>query len=578
MGASPRHATARPRRATVAHAPALAALIQSLSGSRLRIGVLDGAALSSGETRPVLSAKQLLLARRANPDPNGGVDSETRRNERTLALAIAAHASAHLLFSEAARPVTGLKPMGVAVVSAIEDARVEALLCARFPGALRWFRPWAALGDTRPEGSFANRIARLGRALLDPDYADDDYWIGKARRLFAQCAQESGLGDYWAFRRLGSVLANDLGQLRVRFNPAEFVVPLAYRDDNSFLWSDPKAAQLVVGAPDLTGESAPQPPSTLSEPGAQTSPRDRSPAARDLPDMPIVRYPEWDYRSGIQRPGWCTVIESIAAAPGGDHQRLPAGSRPRRVAMRQISAGSRVRRRRQPDGDWLDLDAAIRNVIDRRLALDSDERHYVRRDRRAQTVSLLLLLDLSASANDVVDAVGSSLVALTRAAALSLVEALANEATRVAVHGFRSDTRSRVQYERFLDFGSSLDEAARTRLQSATARESTRMGAALRHALRFLAQETSERRLLIVLSDGEPSDIDVFDPRYLARDAARAVLDLRRSGIDVCCVTPTPAQALTAREVFGSQNVLRVPNASTLALALARFVDRRIAE
>ena len=484
MGASPRHTRALPGRATVAHAPALAALIQSLSGSRLRIGILDGAALSSGETRPVLSAKQLLLARRAGPEPIGGTDSDTRRNDRTLALAIAAHASAHLLFSEAARPVTGLKPMGIAVVSAIEDARVEALLCTRFPGAIRWFRLWAELGDTHPQGSFANRIARLGRALMDPDYADEDYWIGKARRLFAQCAQESGLADYGAFRRLGSVLANDLGQL-------------------------------VVGAPDLTGETAPRPLSTIAETGAQAGKQNRAP---ELLDTPIVRYPEWDYRSGILRPGWCTVIESIAATTGDDLQRLPEGPRPRRSDVRRISAGSRVRRRRQPDGDWLDLDAAIRNVIDRRMALDSDERHYVRRDRQAQTVSLLLLLDLSASANDAVDAVGSRLVTLTRTAALSLAEAHANGATRTAVHGFRSDTRSRVQYERFLDFGSSLDEAA------------------------------------------------------------RAVLDLRRAGIDVCCITPTPAQALTAREVFGSQNVLRVPNTSTLARALARFVERRIAE
>ena len=91
MVASPRHATARPRRATVAHATALAALIQSLSGSRLRIGVLDCAAPTS-EPRPVLSAKQLLLARRAGPDPNGGVDSRTLCNDRTLALAIAAQA------------------------------------------------------------------------------------------------------------------------------------------------------------------------------------------------------------------------------------------------------------------------------------------------------------------------------------------------------------------------------------------------------------------------------------------------------------------------------------------------------
>ena len=575
MGALPRHAIAPPKRAAITHAPALAALIQSLSGSRLRIGVLAGTTRSTHETRPVLSPRELLLARCADTDPFGGADSASHRDDRTLALAIAAHASAHLLFSEAGRPVTGLKPMGIAVLSAIEDARAEALLCARFPGAMRWFRAWTDPGDQQhPQGSFANRIARLNRALLDQDYADDDGWICKARRLFAQCVKESGLADYWAFRRMGSVLANDLGQMRVRFNAAEFVTPLAYRDDNSFLWADPKAAQLVVGTPDLPSELASASPSIPAEPRARSGSRERE---RALADAHLVRHPEWDYRSGILRQGWCSVSDTLAALPEGEQQQSPAGMRPRRVDMPRISAASAIRRRRQPDGDWLDLDAAIRNLIDRRLALDSDERHYVRRDRRAQSASVMLLLDLSASANDVLDAMGSTLIVLTRAAALSLAETLARGSIRVAVHGFRSDTRSRVQYERFLDFDSILDETARARLLSATARESTRMGAALRHAHGFLSQESSERRLLVVLSDGEPSDIDVFDPRYLTLDAAHAVMDLRRSGVDVCCVTPTPAQARTAREVFGSQNVLRVPSAGTLPRALARFVGRRMA-
>ena len=363
--------------------------------------------------------------------------------------------------------------------------------------------------------------------------------------------------------------------MRVRFNPSEYVVPLPYRDDNSYLWADPKAAQLVLGSPDpAQGQSAPQTPATLSEPVAPTDTMDRAPG---MPDALTVRYPEWDYRSSLLRQGWCTVLESIADTARPDELPSPARARPRPASLRRITTGTLRRRRGQPDGDWLDLDAAIRHVIDRRLAIDSDQRHYVRRDRQAHTVSLLLLLDLSASTNDIVDTAGTRLIELSRDAALALAESLANDTPRIAIHGFRSDTRSRIQYERFLDFGGNLDDSARTRLRSARAGESTRMGAALRHALRFLGRETSERRLLVVLSDGVPSDIDVFDPHYLTRDAAHAVKDLRRTGIDVCCITPVPTPALTAREIFGSQNVLRVVNTQALESALARFVARRMA-
>lgn len=575
MAARLRQAIERAELKPVALVPALAALIKALSGSRLRIGVLDHAELADEPLRPVLSAAQLLLPRGLLTHTLADPDSGYTLADPLLAKAVAAHACAHLLFSQSDRSVEGLKPMAIALVSAIEDARVEALLCARFPGVAHWFIHWAKAPPRQPQGSFADRMTRLCQALLDPDCADEDDWIVKARRMFAQCAQQSGLTDYWAFRRLASVLANDLGQMRVRFNPSEYLVPLAYRDDNSFLWADPKATQRVTEATDMKqAQSAPPPSATLSEPRSSVCADER---ITGTPGTLTARYPEWDYRSGLLRQDWCTVIESMADFQR--HDTLPplAGKRAPTANLRQFTNGTLRRRRGQFEGDWLDIDAAIRHVIEQRLALDSDLRHYVRRDRHTQTLSLLLLLDLSASANDIVDASGSRLIELSREAALALAEALANAAPRTAIHGFRSDTRLRIGYERFLDFGADLDDSARKRLRSARAGESTRLGAALRHALRFLNRETSDRRLLIVLSDGIPSDIDVFDTHYLARDAARAVQDLRRAGIDVSCITPGPTRAITAREIFGSQNVLRVVNTQSLITALSRLVSRRLA-
>ncbi|WP_164107781.1 hypothetical protein, partial [Serratia marcescens] len=61
---------------------------------------------------------------------------------------------------------------------------------------------------------------------------------------------------------------------------------------------------------------------------------------------------------------------------------------------------------------------------------------------------------------------------------------------------------------------------------------STRLGAAIRHAGVDLAGQRSYRRLLLVVTDGEPSDIDIEDRRYLVEDARKAVQSLSRLGID----------------------------------------------
>ena len=84
---------------------------------------------------------------------------------------------------------------------------------------------------------------------MDPALADDNHWVNKARDLFEA---QPDLDDAAAFRRLASVLANDLGQMRVRFNPQQHAVPVPYRDDNSYLWDHGESAQPPPEAHALT--------------------------------------------------------------------------------------------------------------------------------------------------------------------------------------------------------------------------------------------------------------------------------------------------------------------------------------
>ncbi len=93
----------------------------------------------------------------------------------------------------------------------------------------------------------------------------------------------------------------------------------------------------------------------------------------------------------------------------------------------------------------------------------------------------------------------------------------------VRAAAFSSDTRDDVRYLRIKDFDAPYDELAEARLAGLTSLHST--GWALRSAMpgANLRGRASYRRLLLIVTDGEPHDIDVGDPRYLVEDARAAV-------------------------------------------------------
>jgi len=119
------------------------------------------------------------------------------------------------------------------------------------------------------------------------------------------------------------------------------------------------------------------------------------------------------------------------------------------------------------------------------------------------------------------------------------------------VHGFASDGRHDVQYYRFKDFDQPYGDEAKSRLAGMKGGLSTRMGAALRHAGWHLSQQPAQKRLVLLITDGEPADIDERDPQYLRHDAKRAVDDLRMKGIHTYCLTLDPEADRYVARIFG---------------------------
>lgn len=544
--------------------PSLALLATGLSGGPMtvqdQVGDIERAVLTR-EGRLLLTARQM---------PDQAAPSHA------LYRAAVAHAVAHWRFSRPGLPTHTLKPMGLAVVSAVEDARVDRLLAQAYPGVRRWFIDHLARVPDPKDFSFAALAARMDRALLDPTYSDDNHWVNKARRLFEETAEAHGLEDYQAFRNTASILANDLGQMRVRFDPQHHVVPSPFRDDNSYLWHFAEQNE----APDeaLTIQQAAAPRQAVPREMDTHQPEEPTPAQ----DVELDRfvYPEWNHRLELWRRDWCTVIEKLPAwsGVGAPVGQAVATRSFHPLTLRCVRRLSRTQRlRRQWEGEDIDLNAAIEVLVDRRLRLQPEPRLFMRPGRETGASSILVLLDLSESTNDRASDASASLLDIEKQAAVLLADATAHTEDRIAIHGFSSNTRSEVSYYRLLEFGASLQGSARARLASVPGRHSTRIGAALRHATTHLQAETNHHRAILLITDGAPSDVDVFEPDYLIEDARAAVLQARQAGVRTFCIAVDKGAASYVRRIFGWRDHCTAENPQGLPVQLQKAYARLVA-
>ena len=486
--------------------------------------------------------------------------------------AAAAHAAAHLCYSKTRFERKQLKPVQLAIISLLEDARVESLAIAEMPGLRRL---WLKFFDdrSRQSQSVEALLLRLSHCLLDPTRKDEHPWVRKACDMYA-LSQQHGSSPM-ALRELGSLLGNDIGQMRAQFNSRAYQVEPAYRDDNLFLWlseAPPEEIRLQDSGFKQSSELAQSTPrlDENTKEDARFKPRAIATASPDEQgkmesDRPV--YPEWDARIGHWRPRWCTIIEQVpepaesSALLNRIAQHDALISRLSRM-LQARKQGLPHRLRRTSEGDDIELDALISAQLALRAGQTPAMNIYRRTRLQKPDLSVLLLLDLSASVNASLGE--STLWSLICEASLLLGAAIDLSGDQLAIHGFRSNGRHEVNYLRFKEFNEPLDERVTGRLAGTQGALSTRLGAAIRHASHSMRHCRTAQRMILVITDGEPHDIDVFHPDVLAEDAARAIAQSGAEGTPVFGVSVDSQADPCLRRMFGPHQYLYVDNIQQL--------------
>ena len=298
-----------------------------------------------------------------------------------------------------------------------------------------------------------------------------------------------------------------------------------------------------------------------------------SSSADDVPLGPGIALPEWDYRQHRLLADHCRVQmmqsrSNADFAPSATLQRTARTMRRRLEVLRELPRAQHA----QDSGDDIDLDAWVRFASERASAATAQTDTpavYLRHSRAERSLATLLLGDLSLS-TDAYATQEARVIDIIRDALFVFGEALNAAGDPFAMWGFSSVRRSHVRLQHLKSFDEPWHASVKNRVGAIKPGYYTRMGAAVRYATLQLQKRPEHRRLLMLLTDGKPNDLDVYEGRYGLEDTRRAIHEARQAGLTPFCVTIDQEERDYLPLLFGAQGFALIQRPQDLVRQLTQ--------
>jgi nitric oxide reductase NorD protein len=290
-----------------------------------------------------------------------------------------------------------------------------------------------------------------------------------------------------------------------------------------------------------------------------------------------LAYPEWDYRvPGYRHPGATVRLLPPALGPQQWVDATLARHRGLRDEIRrrfEMLRAEPTRLRRQLDGDEIDLEAYVEGQADYRAGLALSQAIYQTRRRARRSMAIMLLVDVSGSTDAWIGG-QRRVIDVEREALLLVCLALQSLGEPYSVVSFSGEGAESVDLRALKGFEEPYGNPIARRIAALEPEYFTRTGAALRHATAMLMEQPAAHRLLLLLSDGKPNDVDVYEGRYGLEDTRQAVAEARLQGVFPFCLTVDRQAAEYLPSIFGPRQYGLLPRPELLPAVLLEWMRR----
>ncbi|MGO1247496.1 MAG: nitric oxide reductase activation protein NorD [Oceanisphaera sp.] len=292
-----------------------------------------------------------------------------------------------------------------------------------------------------------------------------------------------------------------------------------------------------------------------------------------------IRYPEWDFRAQAYRDPGATlhVLPNLL----GTQTWVDDTKQQHQSLLNQIRrhfemlSAKRVTRRKQLDGDDIDLNAWIDSYADYCAGGTLSDTLYQTRRSAERDLAITLVIDISGSTDSWVSE-NKRIIDVEREALLLVCIALQSMGEPYSVQAFSGEGPQAVMIREIKGFNETFNNDIALRISALEPERYTRAGAALRHATQSLMQQAASHRLLVLLSDGKPNDKDDYEGQYGVEDMRQAVIEATQQGISSFCLTIDRQAPSYLPRIFGAHHYALLPKPESLPTALLDWLKRLV--
>ena len=288
-------------------------------------------------------------------------------------------------------------------------------------------------------------------------------------------------------------------------------------------------------------------------------------------------YDEWDFRAEDYKPRWCIVRQKTMQE--GDptyfgntlNEYGTLVTRIRRQFEMMVPEMFR-KERKLIDGEDIDIDDVIENMVDIKTGSSPDEKFYWRRNKVQRDVAVAFLLDTSASTAEAIDEGKNKqddwdapddpveymvwlrtrrgeqmrrsykrIIDMEKESMVLLINALEAIGDTYGIYGFSGYGRENVEFYTVKDLQEGFSDKVKRRIDRIAPLHATRMGPAIRHAAYKLDNTDARTKILFLISDGRPQDRgysrEGVEKEYAVHDTKMALDEAKKQGINSFCLT-----------------------------------------
>lgn len=292
-------------------------------------------------------------------------------------------------------------------------------------------------------------------------------------------------------------------------------------------------------------------------------------------------YDEWDFYQKKYKKSWCRVFVSFV--DNINLTQVEFDNKLNKILFKlrflifflqkkiQFIFNQDMWLKRQLDGPSIDIDSFVNIYPSIMLKKPLDERLYLIKRKKMQSVVFSILLDSSLS-TDSIFYENYRIIDFLQNICLILGEIFNNVGITFSLFYFFSNTHANCSFVKLKDFYTNWN-TARINVLNVIPQGYTRVGPALRHCVTELKKIKCRTKILILLSDSKPTDYDFYEGFYGIEDVRQVVQEILSNNIKFKNFSVFDKSTLTyLSKMYGKSNFYYAVDMDSLKKQLTKLL------